>query len=348
MWSAIPCLLLALTSAQDVAAGDDEKKVAVQETTTAVETRGMRVHRGEGLLPLWVPDEEKLDFKVILRMAVLGKTKVGTFSLSAGTEPFVSGLPLPGQKLDASKRVAWIRGEADGHYLAYSLEHLIETRMLPQEWPRTIYKDEQGGSENRKREVRYGILEGKPMSWYRRDSHCRECSRPEHRVDGRFPWSDEHHCKKCKRGEHRIWKDPETREIPGGALDMLSGIFLSRTMVREKLEEVSFPLLDKMKVWEVTLTRGKLKHIETSAGRFLCRQIELETGVPEGEEHSGEEFKGLFGIHGTIVIWVEEATGVPVKIQGYVPLGPFDLDVALELRKFTGTPEDFKPLPEEE
>ena len=48
------------------------------------------------------------------------------------------------------------------------------------------------------------------------------------------------------------------------------------------------------------------------------------------------------------MIWVEEATGVPVKIQGYVPLGPFDLDVALELRKFTGTPEDFKPLPEEE
>ena len=60
--------------------------------------------------------------------------------------------------------------------------------------------------------------------------------------------------------------------------------------------------------------------------------ISMTTAVPAGEESDGDEFKGLFGIHGTLSIWVEERSGIPVWIEGSVPVGPFELVVSLELR----------------
>ena len=99
-----------------------------------------------------------------------------------------------------------------------------------------------------------------------------------------------------------------------------------------------------MRLWELTLSRGKQKSIRTPAGKFLCREVQLATSVPAGEESDGESFEGLFGIHGTIHIWLEEQTGVPVSVQGLVPIGPIELDVQLSLRKFHGTPADFAPL----
>ena len=44
----------------------------------------------------------------------------------------------------------------------------------------------------------------------------------------------------------------QTREIPPGTLDMLSAVYLARTMVREGVENVSFPLVDKQKLWNVS------------------------------------------------------------------------------------------------
>ena len=139
-----------------------------------------------------------------------------------------------------------------------------------------------------------------------------------------------------------FWNQPRTRAIPPETVDMMSGVLLARTMVREGLDEIRFPLLEKDDLWDVTLTRAEQRWIEVPAGEFLCRSIKL-TPTPRDDDERNEAFRGLFGIHGTLSIWIQEPTGVPVLIEGTVPLGPFEIDIALRLRSFRGTPPAFLP-----
>ena len=117
----------------------------------------MRFERGAGLQPLVLPSNEVLEFDVIVDIALVGRTRLGKFKLSAGTEGYLAGLPRPGEVVDAAaSKTGWIKGEASGSYLGYTLDHKIEARLLPQGWPQVVYRDIQRGSENRMRELRYG------------------------------------------------------------------------------------------------------------------------------------------------------------------------------------------------
>jgi hypothetical protein len=134
--------------------------------------------------------------------------------------------------------------------------------------------------------------------------------------------------------------------IPEGALDMLSSIFVARELVVRQAGPVAYPLLDKDSWWDLSMTLGDEANIRTPMGKYACQAVKLDPRIPEGEEER-KDFKGLFGIHGTLSIWLHKATGVPVKIEGIVPLGPLDLDVAIILQSSHGAPEEFKTLGEE-
>jgi hypothetical protein len=291
-----------------------------------------------------IPVDEELDFDVMLDVAVVGETGIGQFRLSAGVEQHRAGLGAAQPGKLSGKKVGWIRGQAMGAALNYELDHTIESRMLPQPWPRVIYRDTQKGSECRKREVMYGEREGKPMSWYRRDGHCGGCNRPEHQLQGLWPFSSEHHCKRCKRGEHRLWRRPTTQEVPASAVDMLSAIYLARALVQDGREQLEFSLLDKDTYWQVTMTRARTRNLETPAGTFRCVEVKLDPQLP-AEKKEGR-FRGLFGIHGTLSVWLHEGTGVPVEIGGTIPAGILDVGVALRLSRYRGTPEGFLPVQE--
>ena len=242
----------------------------------------------------------------------------------------------------SSKRAGWVRANAKGGYLGYSLEHVIESRLLPQEWPKVIVRNVQSGSENRRHELMYGTRQGAPTVWYRRNQHCNGCERQEHFIEGGLTLSSPQHCKRCKRGEHRVWSAPALHPIPEGSVDMLSAIHLARTLVLSDQESVQVPLLDKARWWDLSLAKGELATIEVPAGDFLARAIKLTPKAPEGEERE-ERFKGLFGIHGSLSVWLEERTGVPVQIEGLVPLGPLNLDISVELREAHGVSAAFTP-----
>ena len=106
------------------------------------------------------------------------------------------------------------------------------------------------------------------------------------------------------------------------------------------MKEISFPLLDKNRVWQVKLVRGLSRTRKVPGGKFRCREVKL-IAEPTQEDQKKSRFEGLFGIHGTISIWLHEETGVPVEIGGLVPLGPMDIDVRLGLAKWSGTPREF-------
>jgi len=297
------------------------------------------VERAEGLA-FTIPEAETLSFEVIVDIPLVGATSLGAFELVSGTESHQASVFEPAVGAGGqAPRAGWVSGIASGTCLNYVLKHEIDLRVLPQEWPRVIYRDTQSGTENRRSELMYGMRNGQPTSLYRRDGHCSSatCERPEHRIEKTW-LRKEHHCHKCKRAAHRYWRKPTVQEIPVDGVDMLSAVFLARSMVQNGLAEVKFPMLDKDRWWDVTLTLGESRRLVTKAGTFDCRAVKMTPILPSGKS---EKFKGLFGIHGSLAIWLDKETGVPVSIEGVLPAGPLNVGINLRLKGFRGTPEGF-------
>ena len=116
--------------------------------------------------------------------------------------------------------------------------------------------------------------------------------------------------------------------------------------MRDGAPSSTFPVLDRMRLWSVTVQRGETKSIEVPSGTFRCSSVQLKTAVPPTETPDKDGFSGLFGIRGTITIWFEEKTGVPVMISGELPVPVIKhLDVNVKLAAHHGTPPEFQPLP---
>jgi Protein of unknown function (DUF3108) len=347
----LPSLLLSLTAgfpSDDSADGTGPVGKATEASASRaaqLPEESLLVDRGEGELPLRIPGAEELEFRVLVDLGI-GDVNVGTVTLSSGIEPYRAGLPMPGGKVGDEQMSGWLKSNAKGGHLGYELDHELKTTFQPVDFPRIFHRDTQTGSENRKREIKIGERGGKSISTFQDDGHCQGCDRPEHIVASTLPWGKDHHCKKCKRAEHRIWTEIETRDIPADAVDMLGAIYLSRTLLVEGLESTTVPMLDKTRLWNVTLRPGGTKLLKTKAGHFECTEVLLETALPEGEPVPDRGFSGIFGIRGEIHIWAETRTGVPVMIEGEVPVGGlFTLDVQVELKRHEGTPQAFQPQP---
>ncbi len=301
-----------------------------------------RLDRGPGAVPLLIPRDETLEFGVHLNLGWLGSPTVGKVTMNSAIRPFFyasAGQAVGEQVL--------LSGRAEGGYDVYSVENTISAALMPQAFPRLVHRNVQTGTENRIREMKFGLVNGKEITSSRSDGHCRGCKDKAHFVSGTWPWSDAAHCKKCRRGEHRVWRDAKTREIPAGTLDMISAVFLARSLVIDGREKVEFALVDRTDLWMVQLKRGASRTIETPAGKYDAVAVELRTSAPESTDgamqNESTQFEGLFGIHGVISIWMDAKSGVPVRIEGTVPAGPIDLDATIELTSARGTPRNFAP-----
>ena len=308
----------------------------------------MRIERGEGNAALWVPRDERLDFSVHLNLGLLGDPKVGSVTLSSRVSPFrpsalVQRAP---QAPAATKEQALLAAVARGSYAVYELEEVINTAYLPQEFPAALLTTTQRGSENRRRELKLGHRDGSYTAQYRSDHHCKICESREHFIEPAWVWQDERHCPGCKRAEHRLWREPRSRTVPEGSLDMLGAVYFARSQIQAGETEFQFSLIDKLELWDVRVRQGKQKLLSVDGGRFDAVELLLDTRVPEGETgRSAKDFSGLFGIKGTLSIWFHRGTGVPVLIRGEMPAGIMDLDVRVELNRWRGTPAEFRALP---
>ena len=291
------------------------------------------IERGEGRAELRVPLEEKLVFDAHVHLAIMGG-RVGKVTMRSGVEEYRPPIlaaggndkptPIGASTAGAGDppRTASLRIHASGEYAWYEMDAIIETRILPQDWPRFSYRYTHDGSERRRREVLLGLHEDAWTASYRKDTR-----------------------KNAPKGT-RIWRDPKTRDVPQETLDLLSAVYLSRTLVQDDLDELRFPVIDKLNLWDMRLSRGTEARMETECGTFDVVQIVLEPSPMEGEdvdEDKAERFEGLFGLHGSIQLWVERTTGVPVRIQGELPVGPLDLEIDIVLRSYEGTPAAFAP-----
>ena len=320
--------------------------VASGEPDKEFEGEGLSILRGEGKLGVWVPKAEHLEFDVLPDLPIVGKVVAGQVVLEARVEAYVPGLPTAGASSDAPRKwMGSVDSLATGSALGYTLHEELKSRLLPQDFPRVFYTDTQTGSENRRKETKLGLLDGKQLDTFRGDGHCKGCNNREHFVDSNWIWGKPSHCDGCKRGEHRVWKPVKQREVPADTLDMLSAVYLARTMVREGRMEESLQLVDELTLWNVQLTQGVHKRIEVPAGKFDCVEVRLKSSVPKGEPAPKGGFEGLFGLKGTIQVWLDARDGVPVQIQGEFPIKFLStaLDVYVQLKSYRGTPKTFGP-----
>jgi Protein of unknown function (DUF3108) len=283
----------------------------------------LEVPRAPGQTPLLVPRDERLQYEVRLSLGLVD-ARVGTVTLASSVEPYRRSLLRPGTGPAAGKETGVLRARAFGEYTFYTLDHNLETRLLPQAWPRLSATSDQQGTEKRRNELLLGERAGLPGGTYRADT--------------------KHGAPKGTR----VWGQPSEVIAPLGALDSLSSILLLRTMSRDQIASERLVMVDKNRCWQVELSLGEITALDLPAGRFAARPVSLTTSPwrPAGSEQPVEpaEFSGPFGIRGDIQLWVEANTGVPILIQGNLPAGPINIDIAIRLEKHSGTPDNFKNL----
>lgn len=292
-----------------------------------VEEAGFLVESAPGHPSLVLPRDERLVYRAHINFGLISAS-VGRVTQTCSVAPYRRSILLAQPALEADDlESATITINARGDYQWYSMNSTIESRILPQAWPRVTYRQISEGTEKRRREIKLGLREGAHSASYRKDTR-----------------------KGAEKGT-RIWREPSYREVPEGTVDLLTAIFFARTLIREELDELSFPMIDKRHVWLLTVRRGKEKRIKTKAGTFDVVEALLEPEVYPGEEIDDDKikrFEGLFGIHGSIRMWVEKNTGVPVSIEGNLPVGPITLGIDVVLESYAGTPAGFvKVTPDE-
>ncbi|NOT30380.1 MAG: DUF3108 domain-containing protein [Planctomycetes bacterium] len=271
-----------------------------------------------------IPREERLTYKAYLDLSVM-TSHVGTVTQTCT----VAEQPVPlilAQPAGSAGDAASIKLEAAGSYFLYKLESTLETSILPQEWPRLLYQQVSKSSRGtRRREVLVGLRDGAHTASYRGDT------------------------KKGAPEGTRIWRVAQERAVPEGTLDMLTAVFMARALIREKRESMTFPLIDNTRLWNLTLRRGKERRMETGAGEFDVVEVVLEPAPYPGEslEEKTKQFQGVFGIHGSIHLWVDKNTGIAVRIQGKLPIsdGLITLGIDVVLDSYSGTPPEFAPRP---
>jgi len=339
--SSIPIGLLLIAASGEEPASSPPARAGAKDPTLV---EGSYRVLGEGSVGLWIPPGESLEFEVEVDLGLLGHTTAGMVTMSSGLESFLPDLPRPGEALsEGGPMVPWIRVAARGGYLGYKLDHVITTRFLPQEWPSMASLEVNSGTSHRKREIKIGVKDGVWRSSYRGNSHCDGCTRREHFVEGAFPWSADRHCNRCKRAEHRLWNPIRERGVPAHTEDVLGAVYLARNLIRSDETELELFMVQKDNLWKVKLRKGEARELTVPAGTFACREVRLQAIQPPGERKKRPRFSGLFGIRGELRFWFHEGTGVPIRIDGDVPVGNlFDLRARIELSTFHGTPAAFK------
>jgi hypothetical protein len=291
-------------------------------TAASAPAAPLEVPRAVGQAPLLVPRAERLQYEVRLSLGLVD-ARVGTVTLDSSVEPYRRSLLRPGANTGAGRETGVLRARAFGEYTLYTLDHTLETRLLPQAWPRISASSDQQGTEKRRSELLLGERNGVPGGSYRNDTKHG-----------------------APRGS-RVWGQPQEVTAPQGALDSLGSILLLRTMCRDQSTSERLVMVDKLRCWQVELTLGETAELELPAGRFSARPVTLTTSPwqPEGSDQAVEpaEFSGPFGLRGNIQLWVEAVTGVPLLIQGNLPAGPINVDIAIRLEKHSGTPAEFQP-----
>lgn len=259
-------------------------------------------------IPVLAPVGEKLVYRGIL-------TKAGV-SVDAGTATFT----VTRNDDERIQLTACAVGEKFGYTLSTKIISILGTdRLGPQH-----YEYLQQGSESRLKQVDF-----EPKSAvYRRYKHCAEpdCDIAEHRIDGA-------HCpdRDCRIPAHMHWKIRHEHEFTERHFDMLSAVYFARGLPLEPdAPPIEVPVLNDHDRWIVRASAKRGGRLRVKAGTFDTVKVILDPAPAPGTTPE-ERFTGLFGLNGTIEIWLDRKTIRPLLVRGQLPFGFMDLSAKVEL-----------------
>lgn len=185
---------------------------------------------------------------------------------------------------------------AYGHYVIYTLDirltSIVDAASLRslRFWRREV------GTEKREYEV---VFDRKAMEGtYRRKK-------------GRFSTVEEM--------DEAPWEKGSTFPIHDMVNDILFTLYFARDIGDEVGKSEHYWFVEKSYVWKTVVTVSGEKRLDLGrAGEFDALKVTIEPDY-SAQPEKGEKFAGLFGVEGSLEVWVDRKTRIPLIVRGRVP-----------------------------
>lgn len=231
-----------------------------------------------------------------------------------------------------------LNGNAKGGGLGYTLNYDVNSVLDGETCLPRLAKFSQTGSETRFKK----FLFQPGMVTYSKLKHCRDnhCKNPKHKIErmtwfGPIPTGKEIvHCPDCEDLDHFCWVVRHNHKVAKQFYDMLSGVYLARTCEFTPGASFTIPLIQKHDRWNVTITSHEEETIKVPAGTFKCVKITIQPSNVGDNPDEKPRFEGLFGLHGSIDIWVEKEFRLPVRVLGTIPFAFLDIHCEACLKSY--------------
>ena len=251
-----------------------------------------------------------------------------------GAQVLVGHLELGSFHDENNTTVLHARGKGDR--FGYTIDQQITSRLDRSSGHPIAYTNVQRGTEHHTKQLDFE--EGKIT--YSRREHCRdpECKDKNHDVaevewKGPIPWGTRSkHCgdRDCGTAAHELWVTKKVHEVDEPYVDLLTSIYVARTAsFPEDGSPMIIPAVNDDHRWLVEVRQMQQKELTVSEGTYDAIELSLTPLASDGD--SKKRFKGLFGIHGTLRVWIDSVTRKPLLIQGTLPISVLDLKARIEL-----------------
>ena len=211
-------------------------------------------------------------------------------------------LPVGDAWFDVSKmthkgRAAYrFDARASGHYVIYTLDIMLSSIVDAASLRSLVFRRREVGSEVREYQV---VFDRKALkALYRRKP-------------GKFT--------SVEKMDATPWEDRSTFPIGPDVNDILYTLYFARDIGGKVGNKKYYRFVEKTKIWKARVTiTGEEKLDIGRAGAFDALKIAIEPDYTD-DPGTGEKFSGLFGVTGSLEVWVDKETRIPLIVRGQVP-----------------------------
>ncbi len=237
------------------------------------------VHAEEPAAPLFSPGE-RLHYKGY----VFGWIPVGDVWFETKEDKY------------GGKEIYRFDARAIGRYIIYTLDIRLSSIVDPLNLRSLKFKRRQVGSEKREYEVIF---------------NRENLTATYNRKRGKFSSVEEL--------DAAPFEKRSTFPIQDEVNDILFTLYFARNIGDKIGNSRHYWLVEKDYVWKVLVSVLEEKKIKLGTlGTFDALRIAIEPDYSEQKE-KGVQFKGLFGVAGSLDIWVDKKTRIPLIVKGRVP-----------------------------
>ena len=115
------------------------------------------------------------------------------------------------------------------------------------------------------------------------------------------------------------WENRSTFPIQPEVNDILYTLYFARDIGEVVGTKKNYWFVEKTHIWKAMVTVTGEKRLNLGrAGTFEALKIAIEPDYT-GEQEMGDKFSGLFGVEGSLELWVDKKTRIPLIVRGQVP-----------------------------